>query len=70
MMIDSIEAKKEAFVTFLVEKVLFQTFAERTTSLEEKAVYEKFIKLYDQELDRLNFELTIASVSSKKRANL
>ncbi|HFK1736405.1 hypothetical protein [Bacillus paranthracis] len=64
-----IEAKKDAFVTFSLEKVLFQIFAERTTSLEEKAVYEKFINLYDQELDRLNFELTIASVS-RKRANL
>ncbi|HHT7203903.1 hypothetical protein [Bacillus paramobilis] len=64
-----IEAKKDAFVTFLVEKVLFQTFAERTTSSEEKAVYEKFINLYDQELDRLNLELTIASVNGK-RANL
>jgi hypothetical protein len=64
-----VAAKKDAFVTFLVEKVLFQTFAERTTSLEEKAVYEKFINLYDKELDRLNFELTIASVS-RKRANL
>lgn len=37
-----IEAKKEAFVTFLVEKVLFQTFAERTT-LEEKEVYESLL---------------------------
>ncbi|PGZ12469.1 hypothetical protein [Bacillus cereus] len=68
-MIDNREEKKNAFVAFLVEKVLFECYLKETTCLEEKAVYEKFIGLYDKELERLNYELTIASLK-EERANL
>jgi len=68
-MIDNREDKRKAFVTFLVEKVLFECYLKETTSIEVKAVYEKFIALYDKELQRLNYELTIESLK-EERANL
>ncbi|PEK36188.1 hypothetical protein [Bacillus toyonensis] len=68
-MIDNTEEKKNAFFAFLVEKMLFERYAEKTTSIEEKAVYERFIALYNDELQRLNYELTIASLKDE-RANL
>ncbi|SDZ45544.1 hypothetical protein [Bacillus sp. 166amftsu] len=68
-MIDNIEEKKNAFFAFLVEKVLFECYLRETTCLEEKAVYEKFIALYDKELQRLNYELAIASLK-EERVNL
>ncbi|PEF38836.1 hypothetical protein [Bacillus wiedmannii] len=68
-MIDNREEKKNAFFAFLVEKMLFESYAKEMTSIEEKAVYERFIALYDNELQRLNYELTIASLKDE-RANL
>jgi hypothetical protein len=68
-MIDNREEKKNAFFAFLVEKMLFERYVEETTSIEEKAVYERFIALYNDELQRLNYELTIESLKDE-RANL
>ncbi|HDP4772772.1 TPA: hypothetical protein P6R03_005899 [Pseudomonas aeruginosa] len=68
-MIDNREEKKNAFFAFLVEKMLFECYVKETTSIEEKAVYERFIALYNNELQRLNYELTIASLKDE-RANL